>query len=102
MNSTFNSALNFNDDLSGWTVSAVTDMSYMFTNARKFNKDIGNWDTHKVTSFYTMFDSAFVFDNAGSNSISGWTTSAATGGGSMGYVFHQAYAFNRNITNYNQ
>ena len=100
MNSTFNSALNFNDDLSGWTVSAVTDMSYMFTNARKFNKDIGNWDTHKVTSFYTMFDSAFVFDNAGSNSISGWTTSAATGGGSMGYVFHQAYAFNRNITNW--
>ena len=40
--------LSFNQDISNWDVSNVTDMNYMFTNAKKFNQDISSWDVNNV------------------------------------------------------
>ena len=37
------------DTATGWTTSAVTNMSYMFYEATEFNKDISDWDVGAVT-----------------------------------------------------
>ena len=39
---------NFNQDISGWDVSNVTDMTYMFESCKSFNQDISGWDVSKV------------------------------------------------------
>lgn len=52
----------FDGDISGWDVSNVTDMSYMFSysNFTGKNTDFSKWDTSKVTNFQGMFmDSKF-------------------------------------------
>ena len=45
----------FNNDIGGWDVSNVTDMSYMFYHS-KFNQDISNWDVSNLTDMYSMFN----------------------------------------------
>jgi Mycoplasma protein of unknown function, DUF285 len=44
----------FNGDISGWNVSKVKDMAYMF-NGSKFNGDISNWNVSKVENTREMF-----------------------------------------------
>jgi surface protein len=39
----------------GWDVSMITDMSYLFDTLHNFNADISSWDTSKVTNMYRMF-----------------------------------------------
>merc|ERR1712054_180547 len=39
----FNGASSFNQDISRWNVSTVTNMSYMFSIASSFNQNIGKW-----------------------------------------------------------
>ena len=76
----------FNEDISAWDTSNVTDMSYMFDSHRfqsehwwlgyeqgdrhgayvpyatAFNQNIGSWDTSKVTSMGYMFYNATAFN----------------------------------------
>lgn len=40
----------FNQDISQWNVSAVTNMNLMFFNAVTFNQDLSGWDVSNVTS----------------------------------------------------
>ena len=65
---------NFNQDISSWDTSNVTDMSFMFLNNQTFNQPIGNWDTSSVTDMQWMFyrNSAFNQD------IGNWDTSSVT------------------------
>ena len=51
----FFSAINFNDDISGWDVSNVTTFADMFRDAQDFNQPIGTWDTSSATIFNRMF-----------------------------------------------
>ena len=46
----FDDARSFNQDISSWNTSNVTDMSYMFRGATVFNQDIGNWVTSGVSN----------------------------------------------------
>ena len=39
----FKLAESFNQDISGWDVSNVTDIDDMFKRAKSFNQDIGKW-----------------------------------------------------------
>ncbi|WP_340105627.1 BspA family leucine-rich repeat surface protein [Rhodohalobacter sp. 8-1] len=59
MSSLFELEFDFNEDISSWDVSDVTDMSLMFAgdaeNMTSFNQDIGNWDVSKVTNMNRMF-----------------------------------------------
>jgi len=55
MQSMFWDAWEFNQDISVWNVSGVTDMSLMFHDAHKFNRDISGWDVSKVTDMALMF-----------------------------------------------
>ena len=45
----------FNQDLSSWDVSNVTDMSCMFENCKSFNKDLSKWNVLKVQDNLLMF-----------------------------------------------
>ena len=47
----------FNGDISGWDVSRVTDMRYMF-NGSRFNGDISKWDVSRVKNMASMFNSS--------------------------------------------
>jgi surface protein len=62
------SAANFNDDISNWDTSNVTNMQYMFRGCIAFNQNIGNWNTEKVTDMRDMFNWAKVFNQP----IRGW------------------------------
>lgn len=45
MESMFQDAESFTDDLSAWDVSSVTNMSSMFHDATVFNSDLQLWNT---------------------------------------------------------
>ena len=55
MKEMFDNAEAFNQSLSGWDVSAVTDMSYMFENTDSFNGDLSTWNTSSCTTMSNMF-----------------------------------------------
>jgi len=45
----------FNQDISNWNVSNVTNIAGMFYNAYKFNQPIGNWDVSNVDDMEVTF-----------------------------------------------
>jgi surface protein len=51
----FRGSDNFNQDISNWNVSNVTDMNQMFSFAFSFNQDISNWDVSNVTDMGVCF-----------------------------------------------
>lgn len=54
--------------LPGWAVSSATTMRSMFDSAQDFNKDISPWDVSKVSDFGSMFYGASAF----SHSLCSW------------------------------
>jgi surface protein len=86
---------------SGSTALAV-DMGYMFSNNPYFNQDISGWDVSKVTDFSNTFNGAIAFNNGqgaggvGTKPLS-WNTSAVT---LMNNMFYGANSFNQNIDNW--
>ena len=55
MSSMFAGTEAFNDDISSWNVSSVTNMSEMFNYAEAFNGDISGWDVSSVRHMTAMF-----------------------------------------------
>jgi surface protein len=86
----FAKARKFNENISGWDTSAITDMQYLFQEAKVFNQDIGNWNTGAVKNMNEMFRGASVFNG----DVSRWQTGSVT---NMNYMFREATAFNQNI-----
>jgi len=54
----FSYVYNFNQDISNWNTSQVTNMGSMFSYANSFNQDISNWDTSQVTNMESMFSNS--------------------------------------------
>lgn len=81
----------FNEDLSGWDVSNVTDMSEMFRGVMSFNGDIKEWDTSSVTNMKGMFQGAQSFNR----DINSWNTSKVK---YMQGMFMDAISFDGNIS----
>lgn len=53
--------------LEGWDTSAMLSMNSMFNNNQGFNRDVGAWDTSSVTDFQSMFSNT--------NAFNGWDLS---------------------------
>lgn len=83
----------FNEDISSWDTSSVTDMSLIFDGARQFNQDISSWDTSNVTDMNSMFYYADLFNQ----NIGSWDTSNVT---NMNYMFIYALNFNQDISSW--
>jgi surface protein len=93
----FQDKTSFNQDISNWDVSSVTDMSYMFyidfsidPPYSSFNAGIGSWDVSNVTDMSHMFENAIHFNQ----SLENWDVSGVL---NMRYMFSTAINFNQNI-----
>ncbi len=94
---------NFNEDISHWDVSHVTDMSYMFSSGTlgngdspgpmggAFNQDISSWDVSNVTNMEGMFNGSLF-----NQDISVWNISGVT---NMSGLFADS-KFNKDISNW--
>ena len=80
----------FNQDLSRWDVSNVTNMAGMFGDAVAFNQDLSRWDVSNVTNMSGMFDVAVAFNQ----DLNRWDVSNVT---DMSYMFRDADAFNQDL-----
>jgi surface protein len=93
MEAMFNEAAAFNQDLSAWNVSQVTDMSSLFNNAEAFNQDISNWVTSSVISMSAMFLQAISFNQ----NLTSWDVSNCL---EMDGMFSGAEKFNQSLCNW--
>ena len=87
------SGMNFNDDISNWDVSNVTNMNNMFVNASSFNQDLDSWDVSSVTNMGDMFFQATSFNG----DIGSWDVSSVT----EMYAMFGATSFNQDIGSWN-
>lgn len=49
---------NFNQDIGGWNVEKVQDMSYMFQSCEKFNQNLNKWSVNKRCKTFNIFFNA--------------------------------------------
>ncbi len=95
MSSMFIWTLNsFNQDISNWNVSNVLTLRNTFLDARAFNQDISRWNISKVTDMNSTFTGASAFNQP----IGNWNVSNVT---DMSRLFAGASAFNQNIGSWN-
>ena len=80
----------FNQDISNWDVSNVTNMRGMFQLAYLFNQPIGDWDVSNVTDMRAMFNFAEDFNQP----IGDWDVSNVT---DMRAMFLYAISYNQPI-----
>ena len=90
----FHDADVFNGDLSAWDVSKVTNMHQMFRHSRSFNGEIGNWDVSNVDDMSEMFFDAQSFNQP----IGDWNTGSVT---TLARMFNGAVLFNQDISGWN-
>ena len=50
----------FNQDISSWDVSNVSNMSFTFHGCEKFNQNISSWNVSKVKSFDSIFSNCHI------------------------------------------
>ena len=92
MNKLFENNTTFNQDISTWDVSNVTDMKYMFFGSL-FYQDISSWDVSNVTNMSYMFSISFF-----NLDISSWDVSNVT---DMKYMFSLSFDnFNQDISSW--
>jgi surface protein len=90
----FRDATSFNDDISNWDVSTVTNMRAVFKGASSFNQDISNWDVSSVTLMPALFWGATSFNQ----DISSWDVSSVT---NMENMFNDASSFDQDLSSWN-
>ena len=84
----------FNDDISKWDVSIVTNMNYMFSKTNKFNQRLDKWNVSNVVTMRGMFDFAVAFNQP----INNWDVSNVR---NMESMFHFATKFNQPLNKWN-
>lgn len=84
----------FNQDLSTWDVSNVTNMQGMFKGCEYFNQSNSSWNTANVTDMSYMFEGCIAFDMP----LVAWNVSNVT---NMQGMFKGCENFNGNISSWN-
>ncbi|WP_434328528.1 BspA family leucine-rich repeat surface protein [Mycoplasma capricolum subsp. capricolum] len=119
LKNTFESAKNFNQDISMWNTSNVRNMTATFFEAEKFNQPLDKWDVSKVVDMESIFDGAKEFNQ----SLNDWKISSlveftygfrgalkfnqpldkwdVSNVKTMDGLFTEAYEFNQNISSWN-
>ena len=97
MQSMFSQQENFDQPIGNWDVSNVTNMGYMFYGATSFNQPIGNWDVSNVTDMFAIFSASSTTPQNFNQNIGNWDVSNVT---NMGYMFYGATSFNQPIGNW--
>jgi surface protein len=87
----FDEALVFNADISSWVTTSLTSMAGMFRDAPLFNRDIGGWNVTQITDMNRMFAGAEAFNQ----DLNLWPVTQVL---DMEGMFGGATAFNGNIT----
>jgi len=59
--SMFEGAAAFNQDISGWVVTAITTFTSMFKGASGYNRDLSIWEVDGGLNFHDMFKDASIF-----------------------------------------
>ncbi len=85
----FQGAPNFNQDISIWDVSNVTNMEFMFNAAKAFNQDISTWDVSNVTSMTHLFSGT---DMTFNQNLASWNIGNVT---SMSNMFANVTSLSR-------
>ena len=97
----------FNNDISGWDTSSITNMSHMFQGASAFNQPIENWDVSSVTDMSYMFakkddELLTAFDDSSpsvfNQPLNNWNVSNVT---YMDHMFWRSKAFDQPLDNWN-
>ena len=70
----------FNQDLSSWDMSNVTNTNQMFRDAIAFDQDLSNWDISNIVSMADMFLDAKISTSNYDNTLIGWLTLDAASG----------------------
>jgi len=71
MSNMFMGAVNFNQGISSWDVSAVTDMFQMFRDAGKFEKNLESWNVASLCDCFRFANGATDWKAACEGSITG-------------------------------
>ena len=90
----------FNQDISNWDVSNVTDMSGLFSGLILFNQDLNKWDVSNVETMERMFSyggTAGLQVTVFNGNISSWDVSKVT---NMSDMFGENQNFNQDISNW--
>lgn len=87
----------FNQNISGWTTSNVTKMNAMFGGNEVFNQPIGSWDVSNVTTMNNMFSVGPTQSSAFNQPLNTWDTSSVT---TMENMFVNATSFNQPLNNW--
>ena len=94
MSEMFSGATNFNRPLDKWNTTNVKVMSGMFYGATNFNRPLNNWNTTNVTSMSKMFEGAQRFNQP----LDKWNTSNVK---DMSYMFASTERFNQPLDKWN-
>ena len=87
----------FNEDISRWDVSKVTNMAEMFHSATSFNRNIRDWDVSEVRNMNSMFYGATAFEGTGIGNWKEKTRNVLL----MSRMFQGATSFNQDIGGWN-
>jgi len=90
----FMGATSFNQPVSLWDTSNVTDISYVFSGASSFNQDLNSWDVSNATNAIYMFAAATAFNQP----LNNWDTSSIS---DMEKMFFLAEGFDQDLSSWN-
>ncbi|MDC0622592.1 BspA family leucine-rich repeat surface protein [Flavobacteriaceae bacterium] len=92
-----NTSSTFNQNISSWDVSNVTNMENMFMGADEFNQPIGDWNVSNVTNMNSMFVPSGLVTYNFNQDLNAWDVSSVT---DMSYMFAGTAYFNQDLSSW--